>query len=72
MLQSMLEFTCVRALIFPFVLAKAMWFAKLILASVNVTHSKDIATLSVLETVFPLTLVSVSVFPLVHTVAICL
>jgi hypothetical protein len=47
-LQSMLEFTCILALILPLVLAEAMRFTELILASVNVTHSKDIAALSVL------------------------
>jgi hypothetical protein len=68
----MLELACVRALILPIVLAKAMRFTELLLASVHVTHSKNIAALSVLETVLPLNLVSVSVLTLVHTVAICL
>lgn len=49
-----------------------MRLTELVLARVNVTHSEDIAALPVFETVLPLTLVSVSILPLMNTVAICL
>jgi len=71
MLHSVLELARVLALIFPFVLAEAVWLAKLVLTSVNVAHSEDIGALPMFKTVLPFALVSVSILPLMDTISIC-
>jgi hypothetical protein len=57
--------------VFPFILAESMWLSKLVLASIYITHSKQISALAMLEAVLPLAFVSVSILPLVNAVSIC-
>jgi len=69
-LHSTFKFANVYRRIFPFVLSETVWFALLILTSVNVTVGKDVRALTVLQAEFPFALISISILPLVHAVPI--
>jgi hypothetical protein len=62
---AVLKFAYIDAIAFPFVRALAVRLALKILTCINVPHGKDVATLAMLQTVYPFTLVSVSILPLV-------
>jgi hypothetical protein len=68
---SFLELTYVNAAIFPLVLAHSIGLALVVGACEDIAICKDVRALTVLETVAPLTLVSITVLPLMNSVAVC-
>jgi len=71
-LEAFFELTDVDASVFPFVLTNSLRPSALVGACKNITVRKDIRSLSVLQAVQPLALISVSILPLMHSVAISL
>jgi len=68
-LDAMSEVTRVRGPILPLVVAEPVWFSAVVISCVSVSIGKAFRTLCMLETVLPLSFVSVSVLPLVDTVS---
>ncbi len=64
------KFTDVNRCVFPFVLAEPMRLAITVLSLIDVSVSKSVGALAMLETKLPLALVPISIFPLVHSVPI--
>jgi len=72
MLHSIFKLTNIDGRIFPFVLTRTTRLSVDILANIGVSIRKHISALTMFETKLPLTFVSVSIFPLVHAVTVCL
>jgi len=68
-LEAFSEISDISSPVAPLVLAKAIWFSKIIIARVNVTVLEDVRPLSMLETVLPLSFVPIAVLPRVNTIA---
>ncbi len=69
MLESLAEFSDIERAVFPGVLAFAIGLSFLVFASVGVTVLENICTLTMLETLLPLSFIAITVFPGVHSVA---
>jgi hypothetical protein len=67
--QALLKFSYISSAVAPPILAKAIWFSKSIIASINVTILKDVRALTMLEAVLPLTFVAITILPRVDAVA---
>jgi hypothetical protein len=70
--QAILEAPDVDRSICPAVLTLPIRFPILIGASVNISVGKDVCSLSMLETTFPLSLISVSALPYVNSMSFSL
>jgi len=70
LLYTFLEFSDISRPSAPPVLAKTIWFPKSIIAFEAVTVLEDVRSLAMLETILPLSFVSVAVTPSVDTVAL--
>ena len=62
--------TNIGSAIFPLIVSKTMWLTSIVIARVGVPIREDVGSFAMLERICPLTLVSVTVLPLVDTEAV--
>lgn len=72
MLEAISKGALVGVPIRPLVLSEALWLAQLVLTNVDISVGKEVRSISMAETCFPLALVPISIEPHVDPIALSL